>query len=368
MDKNKWVITAVVLVLIVGGGIYWQQSQVTKTIDETIRIGAVLGLTGQAATDSLNIKRGLDLAKSDLAKMGITVDINYQDDNADAKKTVSAVQYLISTYQPQAIVGPVWSYLEDAAGPVIAANKIVAYAPADTSEFVSARSPYNFRGAPQNALIKQPVSDWLRANNKKRVAIIVDKAAFGASVKAPYRTAANEAGASVAYLEEIPTFSSDPVGLVTVALLKAKAANSDVILWSGYEPESAALIKKKAELGLANVPVIAIGNTLVSLLSRNAISANELSGVYHISVPHNPDFVQKFKAVYGEAPGDYADRAYDGLMIIVNAFRNAPQKNGDSIAAYLRENTHYQGYGGLYEFNENGDVKEGHWIIQPIVK
>lgn len=366
--KNKWLVGAVIVIIIVGILVYLKQNQKVSNSGETIRIGAVLGLTGQAATDSLNIKRGLDLAKSDLAKKGITVDINYQDDNADAKKTVSAVQFLISTYQPQAIVGPVWSYLEDAAGPVIATNKIVAYAPADTSEFVSARSPYNFRGAPQNALIRQPVADWLRANNKKRVAIIVDKAAFGASVEAPYRSAANDAGASVAYSEEIPTFSSDPVGLVTAALLKAKSANADVILWSGYEPESAALIKKKAELGLANVPVIAIGNTLVSLLSRNAVNANELKGVYHISVPHNPDFVQKFKAVYGEAPGDYADRAYDGLMIIVNAIRNASQKNGDSIAAYIREDTHYQGYGGLYEFNENGDVKGGTWVIQPITQ
>ena len=114
------------------------------------------------------------------------------------------------------------------------------------------------------------------------------------------------------------------------------------------------------------MPVIVMGSIFSSLLSRDAISSAEAKNVYFIAVPMSPDFIVKFTAKYGEAPGNYADRAYDGLMIVVNAIQNAPQKDSDSIAAYMREKTHHQGYGGLYEFNQSGDVLGGAWVISKV--
>src|SRR3989344_3411646 len=367
MKKTLLIALGIAILAIIAYGVS-KNKPVEVRDNTTIKIGAVLGLTGSAATDSLNVKRGLDLAQEDLAVKGIKVEINYQDGKDDPKETISALQFLIATDRPQAIVGPIWGYLEDAAGPVIATNKIVAYAPADTSEFVSARSPYNFRGAPRNALIEQPTADWLKANKKTRVAIVVSNDGWGKSVAAPFRAAAKNAGASVVVDEAIQPFSANAGTIVASILTKAKNEKVDVILWTGYEPDVVALAKKRIQFGLVDVPVIDSGTIWSSLLSRGAISTAETKNVYFIAVPTTPEFIAKFKAKYGEEPSSYADRAYDGLMILVDAIQKAPAKDGDSIAKYMRENTHYQGYGGLYEFNENGDVKGGEWMIKPVAE
>jgi branched-chain amino acid transport system substrate-binding protein len=176
MKKIAWFCAALLAVVVLG---LFLKHPAPRSAG--IHIGAVLGLTGDAATDALNIKRGIDLAKDDLAKQGVEVEIVYQDDHTDPKQTVSAIRYLLSTAKPQAIIGPTWSFLEDAAAPVIAQEKIIAYAPADTSEFVNVRSPYQFHGAPRNALSVKPMVAWMLQHGSKRIAIITDSSAWGLS-------------------------------------------------------------------------------------------------------------------------------------------------------------------------------------------
>lgn len=367
MTHNSRIGVAVLLVFVAGLSYWGFQTHVPAAPAETIRIGAVLSLTGDAAADSLNIKRGIELAKSDLAKQGIAVDITYQDDQTDPKQTVSALQYLLATSHPEAIIGPTWSFLESAAAPTIASAKIVAYAPADTSEFVSIKSPYQFQGAPRNALVEQPIAEWLKANGKKRVAIIVSRDGWGESLATPFRAAAKDAGAAVVVDESIQTFSADAGASMADILVKVKAAKADTILYTGYDQDATALVKKRLELNL-NASLIAATTVYSSLMSRNVVSAAQLGDAYLVAVPTSPAFIEKFTGVYGEAPGNYADRAYDGLMILAEAIRKSPTNDADSIANYMRTKLQYQGYGGTYSFNESGDVEGGEWIIEPIVK
>ena len=361
--KNKYIL--LVAVLIVGAILI---TFIRKpVVGEEIRIGAVVSTSGDAAADGLNIKRGIDLAVADLAKKGVKVSVEYQDDQTDATKAVSAVQYLLSTFKPQVIVGPTWSFLEDATGPVIAGAKIVAYAPANTSEYTSAISPYNFRGAPLNALAVGPMAEWLQVNNKSRVAIIYDKSPWGESVGKSFRDAVTRAGKTIVLEETTVPFGPDAASVTSLFLAKAKALNADVILWTGYDPEAVALVRKRAELNY-NVPVIAQTTAYQALLSRKAVDPKEVNNMFYLAIPRSQEFVEKFEAAYGEEPGNYADRAYDGVMLLVEALQNSPTNDSDAISSYLHTKLKYQGYAGTYEFNENGDVKSGKWVILPIVE
>jgi len=365
---NRLVLAGILIVILLLGGYYWTQNQSNRpTSSETIKIGAVLGLTGSAAADSLSIKRGLDLAVEDLAKEGVAVEINYQDDKTDAKQTVSALQYLFASYHPHAIVGPAWSFLEDAGSQTIIANKTVAYAPANTTEFVSTKSPYHFHGATRNALVEQPLTDWLKRNNKKRVAIIVSNDAWGESNAIPFRKAAQNAGATIVVDETITAFTGTEATTMSSHLTKAKSANADVILWTGYEADATALAKRRSELQI-DASIVAASNVFDALLSRNVVSSDQLQNAYFRTNPDSREFAQKFQAKYSMAPTNYADRAYDGLMILVDAIQNAPAKDGDSISQYLRMETRYRGFGGTYEFNDSGDIEGGEWVIEPIVQ
>ena len=362
---KKYIITLIVIVLIIGIYSFNNKSK-APTNSQIIKIGAVLGLTGYAANDSLNVKRGLELAKEDLAKKGVIVDINYQDDKTDPKQTVSAIQYLLATYHPQAVIGPIWSFLEEAGGPVLASSKIISYAPADTSEFVSVKSPYLFRGAPLNALLVKPISKWLKDNNKTRVAIIVSNEGWGTSIQMPFIQAAKDAGATIVVNEAIQTGSSDTTS-ISIIMTKIKATKADVILITGYDESITAIAKNREAMGI-NATIIAAGAVYPSLVSRGNISQNQAKDAYFIVAKISDDFVTKFKAKYGEHPGSYADRAYDGLMILVEAIEKNKGEDSDAVSKHLHDKTNYKGYGGTYNFNDNGDIAGGEWIIEPVTK
>ena len=335
------------------------------TQQKTIKIGAVLGLTGYAATDSLNVKRGIDLAVEDLAKTGVTVDVNYQDDKTDPKQTVSSIQYLAATYKPQAVIGPIWSFLEDAGAPALTQAKLVAYAPANTSEFTTG-GPYMFHGAVKNEKIIPSVVEWLKSKDVKSVAIIVSKDGWGTSVDSAFQEAVKEAGITVAVDDAILS-SGDETTVMSSDITKAKSLKAGAILFTGYDEEATILAKRRQDLGF-NVPVLVQSQVYGQLVDRGAVTKEQAKGIDVLTIPPSVDFIAAFKTKYGEVPGTYSDRAYDGVMLLVDAIQHSSATDGDSLANYIRNSTHYKGYAGTYEFDAKGDITGGGWVVQSVLK
>ena len=103
------------LSLVAVGAIVFSSGSGESMGTHEIRMGAVLSLTGQGATDAEEMRRGIELARTDLAKRGIAVDVVYEDDATDPKRTVAAFEKLARVDQVDFVVGPTWSFLGDAA-------------------------------------------------------------------------------------------------------------------------------------------------------------------------------------------------------------------------------------------------------------
>ncbi len=333
-----------------------------KLADHTeIVIGAPLALSGTAVTDGSNIKKGIELAKEDLLKRGIKVGIVYEDDGTDPKKTVSAVNKLIAFDKVQAIIGPTWSFLLDSAGPILNENKITSYSPANTSEYINTKSPYIFFGAVKNYRLLSPTAEWLRVQKSKRVAIIVDKSAWGESILVPFDAAAIQAGADVVLIDRI-TFGTEKESIPTI-LAKIKLLGVDTILWTGYDEGTATIIRRIQELKL-NVSFLSASTIAYGLSKKGDIQINPKDEMYFLRTNMSKTFSEKFYKKYGEYPGTYSDSAYDGLMILVEAIKN--KKEGQTTADYLRNDTNYHGFQTDYQFDESGDIKGGEWIVEKL--
>ena len=93
--KNKYIITVVIAsIALISGFVYVNDKQ--EVVDNNLNFGAVLALTGYASIDGNNIKDGIELAKADLVKEGINLEVEYFDDGTDPKKTVAGVSYFNS--------------------------------------------------------------------------------------------------------------------------------------------------------------------------------------------------------------------------------------------------------------------------------
>lgn len=327
--------------------------------DEAIVLGAVLSLSGSAAFDGESIKNGIDLAVFDLHNQGVAVDVIYEDDETNPKATVNAVQKLTSFDKPKAIIGPTWSFLGDAAAEALASHNLISYQPANTSEFVDVGRSTVFFGAVKNANKEKALADFFKDQDYKRVAIIIDGTAWGQSNIAPVTEAIRQNGGEVVYVEKI---EGDDSTVVSTSLTKIKHANADVIFWTGFLDAGSLILRKSHDLNLG-IPII--GEQLLGLGDNYEIAKDLDSGVYTINISDNNAFIEKYRSHYGQDPNDYADSAYDGLMILVEAIQNTDGST-EAIADYLRNDLKYEGYAGTYEFDENGDIEGGEWIIRKV--
>lgn len=82
----------------------------TAIADEpTLRLGAVLSLTGAAAVHGTGIQEGLEFAKQELGKKGKNVEIVYQDDGTEPKRTINALESGIASGL-RFFIGPTWDF------------------------------------------------------------------------------------------------------------------------------------------------------------------------------------------------------------------------------------------------------------------
>jgi branched-chain amino acid transport system substrate-binding protein len=347
-----------VIVLVVNKG-------VEKTADnnEQIIIGAVVSQTGYAAVDGMNIKNGMDLAVADLKKQGVDVKIVYEDDGTDPKQTVSAVNKLIATEKLDAMVGPIWSFLIDAALPVINQNKIVTFVPSASSEVVNGKSPYIFYGTYKNIEEAVPLANFLKGNKAKNIAIIVSNDSWGESHVKGFTKAVELAGGKVIMQEKI-TYGSDKDVMPTI-VAKIIKANPDAVLWTGYD-EAATILTKRLQEQNYTKPLVAAASIMRGLVNRGIINPRSEDQWYSINIPMDAGFRARYIATYNQEPGISADSAYDGVMMLVKGIEKG--KKGDDLAKYLRDGFTYKGYLGEYDFDEFGDIVGGNWVIKKLVK
>jgi branched-chain amino acid transport system substrate-binding protein len=348
--KKTYGILLVVIILVIG--FYTINNKKVAPSAQTLKIGAVLSLTGYGAADSENIKNGLELAKEDLAKKGLGVDIEYQDDATDPKQTVSAIQFLAAKH-PDALVGPIWSYLVDSAVSSIDQNKIVTYSPSVTSEYIQKTSRYLFQGSTKNTQAIPVIKKEFATRNIKNVAIVTTQGGWGESILSVFTAAAKESGVNIV-LQETTQFGSEPNTLRTI-VTKVKASKADAILWTGSKEGAVAMVKFLQD---QNINLTVTGTTgLNDAINDKLISAGNLKLVV-ISPKVSNAYIEKYKARYNKVPGYYSDMAYDALMILAEAKTHS--NNQDEMRTYI-EKINYSGFVGMYSFDEKHDTKGGSW-------
>ncbi|MFA6432229.1 MAG: ABC transporter substrate-binding protein [Candidatus Paceibacterota bacterium] len=360
--KAVWGIVAVVIIVLIALTISNVSNKKPFEVitGKPIVIGAPLSLSGAAVQDGESIKNGLEMAKADLAKKGVNVDIIYQDDQTDGKGTVSAIRALAAK-GAQALIGPTWSFLADAGVPVADQLGLVTVMPANTSEYVGAKSPYAFFTTIKVHQLVPALAQWLKDNDKKSIAIVSNQGSWYSTVEKAVREAAASVGASIVFTDTL-VFGQEASTLPTV-LTKMKASKADVLFMEVDSDDGVAVMFKKIrELGMTQ-DIMSISTSLGRVLRANPDGFNFSNKVYVLAPKTSEAFTSKYESVYGQKPSAYADTAYDSLMLLVDAIEN---KGSLPLADYLRTKTNYKGLSHEYKFDSNGDIVGGEWVVDMV--
>lgn len=330
---------------------------------ETIKIGAILPLTGSASLVGEYVKNGIDLAVDEVnAKDGIegkTIAMLYGDSKNDPKEGISIFIKFISL-EKLPIVISVMTSVTQAITPIADKNKIVILATSVSASGITESSPWLFRlfvTADNDAkTMANFASDKLKY---KRLGVLHVYDDFGLNFSKVFTSTFENRrkGNKVVFSEGFDKRTVDYRSILT----KVKKKHLDAIYILGYDNNLGLLPKQMRELGIT-IPILSIG----TIAQPNVIAqaGKALDGTYFTTTEFSDDnpltqeaklFVERYKAKYNKTPNYFSAFAYDSIMIISEAIKSEGYSS-DTIQKGLQNIKDFKGVTGVITIKPNRDA------------
>jgi branched-chain amino acid transport system substrate-binding protein len=325
---------------------------------KSLKVAALLGLTGGASYHSAGIRKGMELAAEDLKERGWKIDLRYEDDQTNPTKTVSAMQFLASQGY-KLFIGPTWSFQVNAVRGIVAKNDFVAMVPAGSSDINGGPAQGIYNLSPARMQQVPDLIEWLKKTGYRRGFIVTPNGDWGEIHRQVFAHAMKDAGGTVVGEEQFD-FGIDISSLRTI-LLKSKLAKADVVFTTGAGGDVANVVRARNALHL-NFSILSTKDISDALALHLVTPADVQQNVFAIGLSVGADFTKRYKARFGEEPNLYSDRGYDALMILAEAIEKT-DGSPKAVRSFLNSGTQFSGVSGLIKFDSHGDVESGDYQI-----
>ena len=328
------------------------------TIDGEVPIGAVLSLTGAAASYGESQQRGLELAARQLAeKGGVTYDLVIEDDQTDPRQGITVFDQFVSQ-DVSLIIGPTLSNAAVQADPIAQEAGVPVLGISNTAAGVTDIGDYIFRNSlTEQAVIPQTIAQATERFGLSRVVVLYSNDdAFTESGYEAFAAALEEEGVEVS---ETLTFSKTDTDFRAL-LTQAQQSNPDALVVSALVEAAIPLVTQARELGI-DVPIIGGNGFNNPQLMADAGAAAEgvvVGAAWNSSSdnPENTAFLQDFEAEFGTQPDQFAAQAYAGLMLVDTAVRASCAADRESLKEALGRLENVPTVLGDFSIDENRDA------------
>ena len=305
-----------------GGG------ETEKGSSDTIKIGGIGPVTGDAAIYGEAVKNGAELAVKEINEAGgingAQIEFNFQDDEADAEKAVNAYNTL-KDWGMQALLGTVTSAPCVAVGEVAQADNMFLLTPSGTAvECVQYDNAFRvcFSDPMQGAESAKYIADNQLAT---KIAVIYNSSdVYSTGI---YQAFAKEAETEGLEIVAAEAFTAESKTDFSVQLQKAKDAGAELVFLPFYY--SAALVLQQAA-GINYSPIFFGCDGMDGILDVEGFDADLANNLMFLSpfTPTSTDeaiqkFVTDYKEAYGGTPNQFAADAYDGVYAMKAAMEKA---------------------------------------------
>lgn len=333
-----------------------------------IKIGLMCPLTGKWASEGQDMRQIVTLLVDDVNKgggvkdgpnKGKKIELVVEDDAGDPRTASLAAQKLVSA-GVVAIIGTYGSAVTEASQNIIDEAGVMQIATGSTSVRLTEKGlPLFFRTCPRDDEQGRVAGEVIAEKGYKAVAILHDNSSYAKGLADETALALKQKGVPVVFYDALTPSERD----YTAILTKLKAANPDLIFFTGYFPEVGMLLRQKAEMHW-NVPMMggdAANNTDLVKIAGTAAA----KGYFFVSPPaaHDfdtqeaKDFFSRYEAAYKSLPSSvWSVLAGDAFKVIMAALEAGTKADAEDVAAYLKTKLKdYPGLTGTLGFNEKGD-------------
>jgi len=351
----------VLLLVIVAGIIIW--SRLPEDSKDDIRIVVLLPETGKFSFIGIPVRRGLDLAATDLGgKVGARrLRLFYEDFREDTSVGVQALQqYLDGPKRAHAVVS-VLTGMTNAAKEYTERHEIPLFA-VTIHPTITRDNKYLFRIYYSAGDEGKALAEFVVKAKPRTAAVLVS-----ADPQTEYAAdrflipALEEHNVSVGFKDSYKVGTADFGNLVT----RCMASKPDVLIVPGaYAPDVRSLFRELQRRNLAARVRLYGGIAFLDVATK--FPAEAIEGMHFVAPPFVAPgvadqaargVVEKYRTRYNEAPVHEVGYAYDTLRVIAKGVENAASLKGSELRAGIRRVSNYPGVSGTISVGDDNDVR-----------
>ena len=329
---------------------------------ETIKIGAILGVTGPAANLGGPEARTLEMLVQEVNKKGgikgNPVELIVKDSSASPEKAISFAKQLIDEDRVFAIIGPSTSGETMKIKTLAEDGKTILLSCAAAEAIVKPVGKYVFKTPQNDSHAVRKIYDQMKKAGIVKIGVESSNTGFGKAGKEQLEKLASEYGITIVANEVYDKEATDLTAVVT----KLKAAGVQAFVNWSIEPAQAIVIKNARQIGL-EIPIFqshGFGNIQYAKAAGPA-AEGVIFPAGRLLVAESLPADNKQKAVLVKYKKDYETRyhedastfgghAYDAFTILVKAIETAGLDK-EKVRTAIENTQGFVGTAGVFNFS-----------------
>ncbi|MGA7743725.1 MAG: ABC transporter substrate-binding protein [Polyangia bacterium] len=340
-------------------GVSWATPALAK---ETIKVGAILGVTGPAANLGGPEARTLEMLVQELNKKGgikgNPVELIVKDSSASPEKAISFAKQLIDEDKVFAIIGPSTSGETMKIKTLAEDGKTILLSCAAAEAIVKPVGKYVFKTPQNDSHAVRKIYEQMQKAGIGKIGVVSSNTGFGKAGKEQLEKLAPEYGITIVANEVYDKEATDLTAVVT----KLKAAGVQAFVNWSIEPAQAIVIKNARQIGL-EIPIFqshGFGNIQYAKAAGAAAEgvifpAGRLLAAESLpAASKQKPLLVKYKKDYEsrlhEDASTFGGHAYDAFMILVKAIETAGLDK-EKVRTAIENTQGLVGTAGVFNFS-----------------
>ncbi|HSR35659.1 MAG TPA: ABC transporter substrate-binding protein, partial [Desulfurivibrionaceae bacterium] len=330
---------------------------------ETIKVGAILAVTGSASFLGGPEARTLEMLTEEInAKGGIKgnkIQLIVKDSGGSPEKAISFAKQLIEEEKVFAILGPSTSGETLKIKNIAEEGKTILLSCAAAELIVNPVAKYVFKTPQKDDFVAQKIFATMKEKGITKIAVVSSNTGFGQAGKAQLAEAAPKFGIQILENEVYDSKATDLSAVI--AKLSANKEVQALVNWS-IEPAQSIVLKNARQAGW-NVPIFqshGFGNIeYVKAAGAAAEGVIFPAGRLLIAdqLPKNhpqkavlTQYKKSYETRFKEEASTFGGHGYDALMILVRAIEQAGTDR-EKVRTAIENMKGFVGTGGVFNFS-----------------
>jgi branched-chain amino acid transport system substrate-binding protein len=292
---------------------------------QEVRVPVLVPVTGFVALEGTSQKNGALLAASQLKGLKLAPEV--LDTQSTPEAAVTAWQRAVGDRTPLAAVGPILGTQMLALLPLAQQRGVPLLTISGTARLGELGNPFFFRFFPSDATLKVAHARYVVEQlHARRPAIIYQSTAYGQSGHDQLVKTLTELKVPPVLEESIAVSVND----LSPALLRAKAANADVLVLHLHAASTVLAVRQARQL-LPNMPIVAgsamhqpVTAALLEPSELKAVCAETAASPISAATPAMREFLEAYRAAYKTDPDAYAASQFDAVHMLGRILADNP--------------------------------------------